>query len=162
MYKSGKLANTWTLVIIVFVFMMFLGALAYTGSILTDKNLSGDINLSESSLSYIADINNLTGDGSTNIDDFKPTKDELEDPILFNTNESSGNEKDFAIEFYTTKEEGSSIREKIQTIYEVPQKTLRLIKIPTGELGWFIDIIGWLLTIGMVLAMINLWKGGSS
>ena len=161
MYKSGKLANTWTIVIIVFVFMLFLSGLAYTSSILVDKNVAGDINLSESSLSYIADINNLTGDGSTDVADFKPTKEELEDPILFNTNESSGNEKDFAIEFYTTKEEGSSIREKIQTIYEIPQKTFRLIRIPTGDLGWFIDIVGWLLGIIMILAMINLWKGGS-
>ena len=162
MYKQGKLANMWTVVLIVFFGIFFLSALSYTAGILTDKNVAGDINLSEDSLSYIVDINNLTSEGSTNVEDFKPTKEELEDPILFNTNESSGNEKDFAIEFYTTKEKGSSIRGKVQAFFEIPQKTFRLLRIPTGEAGWIIDIIGWISGIIMLLAAINLWKGGSS
>jgi len=160
-YKTGKLTSTWSLVIIVFVFILFVSALGYMADIFTDKNVKGDINLTTDSLEYIIQIKNLTGDGNTNISNYKPTEEELKDPVLFSTNESSGNLKDYAIEFYTTKEKGSSVRSKIQALFSIPSKTWALLRIPTGNLSWFIDIVGWLLGIVIILALINLWKKGA-
>jgi len=161
LYKKAKLTNAWTLILIVFVFIIFIGGLVLSADMLSDQYEKGKINLSAGSQSYINKVYNVSGKESISFDEFKVSEEAQADPILWNSNESSGNPKDFAVEFYTTKEKSAPIRGKLQILYSIPSNILELANIPLGDLSFLIDTIGWLISVAIVITLINLWKGGS-
>lgn len=150
--KSAKSTfNPLWLILFVIVGGLALGMIKYAGVQIaaTPSN-----NLDNASIAYIAEINGL------NLSQYNVTEMELEGNSLYLVNDTSTNERTFALEFIYAQEEASKIRTFIQNVYNLPKTFLfKILKLPEPEWAWIMDVLNLLLWIAVLLGIYFLIRG---
>lgn len=141
-YKKAKsLNNVWTYIIILAFFAIFITIIIKGGEELLEKDLKGEIELDSASIQYIGNIKGV------DLSNYSATKEQWQTSQVTDT---AGTPKDYAMEFLFSKEKGSSIENTIKQIYSLPSTTVVIMfNQPEIRFKWFIDIIGWVLMIGI-------------
>lgn len=145
MVKS--LNNIWTYIGIIFVFAIFMLILKTQGGFLTEQNANGVITLPilENYSRYALGLN--------------ASEDELTDPISYKFNTTEGTEKDYSIPFLFSQEKSTTLRGKVNDIYTIPSKFVAIFGLPTDNFAPLIDLVSWLLSIGMIIALVYFMRG---
>lgn len=146
-----KITNVETYLFILFGFAILVSGLSILGSELIQND---NANLDNDSIEYIATINGI------DLSEYNSTIQDQENPVLITGNESSGNPKDDSLDFLFAKEKGFDIELTIKRIFGLPKFVLvDLLRLPLGQWGWLINIIGWLLGATVVIALVYFVRG---
>jgi len=115
---------------------------------------STEAQLDDDSFIYIAELNGL------DLSQYNVTQDQIEDPIGFEPNVSSGNPKDYALDFLYGKEKGTIIGNTIKDIYSFPSTVLELLfRRNLGDWKFVIDSITWIFNLGILISVILFIRG---
>jgi len=148
---AQKFTNIETYLVILFLFAILAGGIVYLGNELI---LNDNADLDNDSINYIANLQGI------NISEYKATQADLESTILINDNSSQGNPKDQSLDFLFAKEKGFDIELTIKRIFGLPSFILvDLFRFQLNDWKWIIDIIGWLLSITIVVALVYYARG---
>lgn len=148
-----NMTNVETYLIILFLFAILAGAILYLGNELL---LNDNANLDNDSISYIANLQGI------NISEYQASQENIESSILITGNESQGNPKDDSLEFLFAKEKAFNVEVLIKRIFGVPSFILvDLLRFNLNDWKWLINIIGWLLSIIITIALVNLARKGT-
>lgn len=142
--------NVWTYLGIIFIFSIAIAIILNFASFLGQQHINGVIDLPVSQQEYILKLQNV------NISNLNATDAEIEDPISYTYNSSSGTPKDFSIEFLFAQEKSLTIREKIQYVYSMPSIILYMLGLPVTEFQFLVNAILWLIATGIFIAIIFL------
>lgn len=149
---SKSATDMWTILGILFIFGFSMFIILDFSTILSNKDAEGDLDLTNDTLLYIAAINL---NPNFNLTDYQSNKAEQEDPVVFKTNSSEGNPKDFAIEYLEGKERASGYTNTLKRLYDMPTTILLLIGFPESDFKNAISGVFWLL--GFVIALSLYW-----
>ena len=143
--------NVETYLIILFIFAALVtGLVAVANEFISNDNANPD----NDSLNYIANLNGI------NLSESQASKADIETPVLANANFSQGSPKDEALDFLFAKEKGFRIELTIKRIFGLPSFILiDLLRFQLNDWKWLIDIIGWVLSLVIILALIYLARG---
>ena len=144
---ARKFTNVETYLMILFLFALLAIGIARLGlDLLQNDNAAFD----NDSIEYIA---NLQG---VDVSDYQATQQDVESPILITANQSQGNPKDFGLEFLLSKEKGFGIELVIKRIFSLPSFIIvDLLRFQLNDWKWVIDIVGWILTLLIIITLVN-------
>lgn len=148
----GKsLTNVETYLIILFIFILLVSGLIYLGN---ETIMNENANLDNDSMEYIANLNGI------NISEYYANKNDIETPVLGNLNYSAGSTKDDSLGFLLSKEKGFEIEIIIKRVLNLPSFIWGdLLRLPINEAKVFINIIGWILNLLIIIALIYFARG---
>lgn len=147
--KAIATTNVWFFIGVLFIFSLFIGGIQQIGSSLLERDLSGQISLSNDSVTYATELLRI------NTSSYRATKEQLEDPITYNENESEGTPKDFSIQFFFAKERATGITGTIKNIYNLPSYILyTILQLPQTEFTFIVSTIIWLLGLAVTISIV--------
>lgn len=137
--KAQNITEPYTLILIVVVIGMFTTALFSFGQ---DLASNPDNKLNNESIQYIFDKSGFTPSNQINTSD---TTD-----LFFSSDlNTSGNTKDFALEYEFYREQSSGIRSKLQDLWNIP--SFFVSGLDLEESDWSTTIIIWNSMIWMMI-----------
>lgn len=148
---TQKFTNVETFVAILFLFAILSWGILYLGNeVLTNSNS----NLDNDSIDYIANLNGI------DLDEYRASASTIQKPILITDNASQGNPKDEALDFLFAKEKGYNIELQIKRIFGIPSFIIvDLLRFDVGNWQWIIDIVGWFLSLSIIIAIVFFIRG---
>lgn len=153
--KQGKsLMNVYALAGIIFVVVLFIVMIKTLGGYWLEKDLEGDISLTNDSIDYLGQINKI------NTTKYHATKEQLEDPIVGTGNATGGNTKDFALEFFWSQEKYGGLINFAKTVYDLPSLVIvDIFRLPAEDFRWLIDTVVYFLTIVILIMALYIIRG---
>lgn len=153
---SKSFTDVYTYIILFFIFAAFMWAVLSLGGEMADRAANGDINMSESTQTYIGQLNN---NPNFNITDYQSNKAQQELPVVYKSNSSEGTPKDFSIEYFEAKERASNFENVLKRIYYIPSTILVAIGFPESEFKGLISIFFWFMGIAIILTIYWMFRG---
>lgn len=155
---AQKFSNVETYLIVIFLFAILSIGVMYLGR---ETINNPDSNLDNDSIAYIANLNGVDDINlNASLALYKATKSDEESSILVTDNSSQGNPKDYALDFLFAKEKGFPIEVAIKRIFNIPTFIIvDLLRFNVNDFSWLINLIGWLITLTITIAVIYFARG---
>jgi len=139
-----EFTNVWTYVVIIFIYVVFIGAIR---GFAEHQLNNSDSNLDAESLEYIYTILDI------DISNYEVTASELENNELDDsTNATGSSAKDNSLEFFYGKSQAEKTQDYIKDIFSLPSFIAKLLKIPIKPISLFIGLLDWFWRIGIIIA----------
>lgn len=151
MSKKGSYLNVWTYLIVLFVVVIFIAGVQYSGRDLIQSNQT---NLDNDSLLYILQVNNV------DVSNFTSSQSVQEDPLTFDPDQGAKNPKDYALDFLYAKEKFTGVINGAKLVFNVPSVIVYTIfRFNAQQFSWVLNILGWLLGLILLIAGVFIVRG---
>jgi len=148
---TQRFSNVETYLAIAFLFAILTAGVVYLGNeVLTNDNA----NLDNDSIEYIANLNGI------DLDEYRASSSDIQNPIILSGNESEGTLRDEALAFLFAQEKSYDVEIAIKRVFGIPSFIIvDLLQFNVGDFEWIIDIMGWFISLSILIALVNYLRG---